>query len=272
MRVTLLLIFQLFLARSVFLAQNATAGGILYETGAQPSYSDPEQVELEWWIVNKSPNAIVVPWGMNRIKLIGPDGNPVSPYPHHVSGRNTRSFGIYCYPPGGRHEQKMRLSSIFPFPLEGEYRCILTQRVYQWNAPEAPEDKKLYDDDYFGTPVDLTAHEVRFRVNSPSNPERLKPKLITDPDVVLSADQFNGMGTTKFPPLGERRFWKPAPESAGWKKLIAPLFSTGLPTSETGTTNAHSPAFSSWSILALVLLGLSMALALWWVKQRTMRQ
>lgn len=181
--------------------------GVVYEVIAQPVYSDPEEVTFEWSIVNKSSTAIVVPLGMQRIKLIGPDGKTVSPYPYHVSGRNTSSFGIDCYPPGGRHDRSMRLSSSFPFPQPGEYRCILTQRIYQWHSPDIPENKKLYDDDYFGVPKDLTAPELRFRVEAASSPERLKPRTISDKNAVQNAEEFNGMGTATFPPMGERRLW-----------------------------------------------------------------
>jgi hypothetical protein len=196
---------------SLFGAEPSTpplkGGGIVYEVHAEPSYEDAEKVDFDCRLVNHSTNAMTMSLdGLARIKLIGPDGQPVRPYPYHPSGRRGPSYLVECFPPGARREWEMRLSAFFPFPLAGEYRCLLTRRVYQLDSPEVVDSDVLLDRDYYGKPVDVTASELRFRVEKPTLPDRPRQAVAPLNHIGEPGLEYDTMPTKEYPARGEGSF------------------------------------------------------------------
>lgn len=180
---------------------------IVYEVKCQTFYEKAGEVDLDFVISNHSKMAMtVILGGLHRIKLYGPDGHLVRPYPYRRSELGVPLYAIECYPPNGRCESRLRLSALFPFPTAGEYRCILAQRVYLWNSPEVPETSDLLDNDYYGTPIDVTAKEITFRVDSPTPPNNERMKVDPKNGIDEPGLEYNAMETKKYPLRGEGRF------------------------------------------------------------------
>lgn len=180
---------------------------IIYEVHGNPSYADPETVDLKLSIINNSKNAmVVVSDGLEKIKLIGPDGQPVRPYPYHPSGRSSPSYTAECFPPGAKFDWEWRLSAFFPFPAVGEYRCTFTRRVYQLGSPDVLNGGDLFERDDYGKPLDVTATEVKFRVEKPTSPDNPRQKVDPLNHIGEPGLEYNTMPTNEYPVRGERNF------------------------------------------------------------------
>lgn len=180
---------------------------IVYLATAKAFYAAPEEVIYEYVIENHSKVAMVVPsHGLDRIKLYGPDGKLVRPYPYRPSGAGSISYYIYTCGPGERCERTMCLSALFPFPVAGEYRCQLTQRVYLWHSPDEPSVDELDDNDFYGTPVEVTANEIRFRVEKATSPDRDSPKVDPSNAFFEPGFEYDPMKSEKYYLRGEGHY------------------------------------------------------------------
>ena len=97
--------------------------------------------------------------------LTGPDGRLVTPYPFML---RMLSYGSRTLEPGESDAEEIELGKYFPFRVAGEYRCTVTRRVYD----TATTSTRRSADGITGDPVDLTAPEFRFRVESSKHVER----------------------------------------------------------------------------------------------------
>ncbi len=133
------------------------------------SYPDGMRVNITHTVKNASGHAIDqnVADGVydRKFSLIGPDGQPVIPYPYFF---RIFSFGSRMIEPGESAAEKFDLANWFPFRVAGEYRCTITRRIYVNISTSA----KHWDGGIVGDPVDLTAPEFRFRVESSKHDER----------------------------------------------------------------------------------------------------
>lgn len=242
--------------------------GISYQVYARANYSDPEDVELDFVIENKSRMSMVVVLnGLDRIQLVGPDGNPVPPYPYRPSGMGARMYAIECYPPGGRCERKLRLSALFPFPAAGIYRATLSQRVYQWTSPEVPNKNDLFDSDYYGTPIDVKAEEITFQVEKPTPVNREIPKIDPQNGFNEPGLEYNPMDSKKYPVRGEGHYKRSNQEAVKTKASSLAVSSTVPPLAQAPapkkapeaapTTSAPSEEPTSsmpWSIIVVLIV------------------
>jgi len=158
--------------------------GLVIATYAKASYPDPDAVVVNYAITNGSKNAIILTptcggFEYLRLRLTGPDGKAVKPYPHPDRYKRRGPFIVQDYPPGAKVEDEVSLSTLFPFPEVGEYRCSLTRRLYKHNAPAVTDPHKLYSQDSYGKPVNVTAHEFSFILEKPTRPDY--PRPVVDP-------------------------------------------------------------------------------------------
>jgi len=127
------------------------------------------EVAVNYMITNQSDHEIGLVQASRvhgmRVSLIGPDGKQVVPYPWNM---NTKMDLFGKISPGGQFGDDFPLAGYFPFDAVGEYRCRMTRRVYDLAAVEP--DKNSLDDR--GRPIDLTAPEFSFRVESLKHIER----------------------------------------------------------------------------------------------------
>lgn len=180
---------------------------IIYEVHGNQSFADPETVDFRLSIINNSKNAmVIVSEGLEKIKLIGPDGQRVRPYPYHPSGRSSPSYVAECFPPGAKCDWEWRLSALFPFPTVGEYRCTFTRRVYQLGSADVLNGGDLFERDDYGKPFDVTAAEVIFRVEKPTSPDRPRQKVDPLNHIGEPGLEYNTMPTNEYPVRGERNF------------------------------------------------------------------
>lgn len=242
---------------------------IVYEVKCQSFYAKPGEVDLNFMIYNHSKKAMtVILGGLHRIKLYGPDGHLVRPYPYRRSELGLPLYAIECYPPGGRCESRLRLSAIFPFPIAGVYRCILTQRVYLWNSSEVPKTSDLLDNDYYGIPIDVTAKEITFRVDRPTPPNNERTKVDPQNGIDEPGLEYNAMETKKYPLRGEGRFKQIELDSlrsnALESKLSTPVEQLVLqpptptkkaPKTKSEPTRSEEPTSSTpWSIIVVFIV------------------
>jgi len=242
---------------------------VLYEVKCQAFYAKPEEVNLDFVISNHSKMAMtVILGGLHRIKLYGPDGHLIRPYPYRRSELGLSFYAIESYPPGGRCENGLRLSALFPFPMTGEYRCILTQRIYLWKSSEVPKTSDLLDNDYYGTPIDVTAKEITFRVNRPTPPNNERTKVDPQNGIDEPGLEYNAMETKKYPLRGEGRFKQIELESlrsdAPESKLSTPVEQLVLqpptptkkaPKTKSEPTPSEEPISSTpWSIIVVLIV------------------
>ena len=209
------------------------APDFVYEVRPQASYADPEEVNFECTMFNHSDmTMLVVSIGQYRIRLIGPDGNPVRPYPFHRS-KNTGAYAVVRIPPGETYEQGLRLSGLFPFPLAGEYRCFVTRRVYRWVSAEIPDVRDLLDQDYYGTPVDVSTPEVRFRIEKPTSPDRPRKKIDPENGIRDPGFEYDFMPKAEYYSRGERFLKRDKPPGAtpGTPEKTPPTRQYGIPAS-----------------------------------------
>lgn len=210
---------------------------IIYHVTNQASYLDPEEVILDYLIENRSKlTMIVVSHGLDRIKLYGPDGELVRPYPYRSSGMGSRMYVINCYPPDGRCTGSLCLSALFPFPIQGEYRCTLTRRIYLWNSTEIPDTQALIDNDYYGTPFEVTAKEIKFRVEAPTSKARKSPQVDPSNGLFEPGFEYDPMVSKKHPVRGEGHYKQVLQETSKTEAPSIPVTPTEPSPTQTRTT------------------------------------
>lgn len=261
----------------------ATQSEIIYRVKSQTSYPDSEEVVLDYVIENHSKAImVVVSHGLDRIKLYGPDGTPVRPYPYRPSGMGSRMYVINCFPPDGRCTGSLNLSALFPFPIPGKYRCVLTRRIYLLNSADMPDTKNLIDNDYYGTPFEVTAKEIEFRVEKPTSPERKSPKVDPSNGLFEPGFEYNPMESKKYPLRGEGHY-RPPNQDATKTETLSLAVSPSVPPLAQGAvrnkapeakptvpTPSKEPAFSTPRSIIVVLIVAACGL-LWLVLKRCIK-
>ncbi len=237
-------------------------GEIILEAHAERSYSDAETVDVHYTIINHSKNAMTVveTEDLLRIKLIGPDDKLVRPYPYRYV-RASHIYMIKSYSPDAKHDSWIRLAALFPFPMAGEYRCILTRRVYQQSSPELPNSNDLFNSDYYGKPVDVTAPELKFRVEQPTRPDRPRQAVDLLNHIYEPGLEYDTMPTKDHPVRGESQIEKTQQHSA----TTSPQdYDSSLPTAKTKAAaqvktekadgSQSQPETKSWFVWLLVVV------------------
>jgi hypothetical protein len=242
-------------------ASTLTKDEIVLEAHAEPIYPDAENVDIEYSVINHSKNAVIVAIsdGLMRLKLIAPDGKPVRPYPYRRDLSSSMMYTTKSIPPGGRFDNGMRISALYPFPMGGVYRCTLTKRVYEWVSPDVPDELYLYETNYYGKPVDVTAPELRFQVLKPTRPERSNPKVDPMNHIEEAGLEYDKMPSKEYPArFGEARIEKPHPNDVRMLPQDNDL-PPSAPQPASTSQNKHATLMigsheSSWLVWLLVVL------------------
>jgi hypothetical protein len=118
----------------------------------------------------------------------------------------------------------------------------------------------LSDKDYYGTPVEVSTPELRFRVEKPTSPDRPRQKVDPLNDIFEPGLEFNSMGTRKFPPRGEGYY-------NGNRKRAAHLPERpGEPVSPESQNIV--PSSTPWLLFAVLVMAVFALLWLWLKKHR----
>src|ERR1035437_7441023 len=145
------------------------SGDIIFSVDYAKSYPDGMEVSVTHTVTNATDHAIQEMKADRvydrKIILTGPDGRLVTPYPFML---RMFSYGSRTLEPGESDAEEIELGKYFPFRVAGEYRCTVTRRVYD----TATTSTRRSADGITGDPVDLTAPEFRFRVESSKHVER----------------------------------------------------------------------------------------------------
>ncbi len=172
------------------------------------------------------------------IQLLSPDGKPVTAFRDMpgatVHRQNLKRFFVDDLAPGAQFEGSLDLAIEYPFQTVGEYRCVLTRRVYRSDpsiVPKGPHDPP-------GIGVELVSPEFRFQIAA-IDPSYKSPLADAVPKL---ADAEPSTSAASSPA-------KPLPPS------VKPSPVPKVPEAKPAPTPGEEPTSSTpWSVVAVLII------------------